>query len=388
MRLRLHYLDGLRGLAALYVVLHHAFLEVASVRGWLSDRTVEATRWAWNGQIAVQIFIALSGYCLMMPVARSGGLKGGWAGFIKRRARRILPPYYAALALTLAVTAFVPGMNEPHGLRWDLTLPATTWDVVTSHLLLVQDFSPQWISKISYPMWTIAQEWHIYFVFVLCLLPIWRKAGILATILFAFAVSVVLQRFPPGHDFHFAAPEFLFFFAAGMGAATISFPGDIPWLALVRDRAPWALLTATLWGAYLFIMLSRPDLTQISTWRLTAPAAAAILSTLVCCTDSAQRANGANYLRRVCEWKAVVVLGTFSYSLYLVHAPILAMFTLAMRRGHVPGGLAVAIELLGAVPIAVAASYAFHLCAERPFMLGQPKNLPRAEKVAILDTAP
>ena len=71
-RLRLHYLDGLRGLAALHVVLLPSFVEIADVKGWLPDVWVERTRWVWNGRISVQIFIALSGYCLMRPVARAG----------------------------------------------------------------------------------------------------------------------------------------------------------------------------------------------------------------------------------------------------------------------------------------------------------------------------
>jgi peptidoglycan/LPS O-acetylase OafA/YrhL len=386
-RLRLHYLDGLRGLAALYVVLHHSFLEVAAVKGWLPNRWGEATKWAWNGQIAVQVFIVLSGYCLMMPVARYGSLKGGWAGFIKRRARRILPPYYAALALSLAIIFVVPGMGLQHGLRWDITLPATGWGVLGSHLLLLQDLRDDWIHKINYPMWSIAQEWQIYFVFAFLLLPMWRYTGILTTVFFAFLVSVAIGRIP-GHDLTFAAPEFLFLFSVGMCAATISFAGSSKWLTFARDRVPWALLTAGFWMGYAALMLRRPELTQIHSWRLTLLAGAAMLSTLALCTNSSQNRQGNNFLLRLCESESVVILGTFSYSLYLVHAPILAMFTLALHHWQAPGLLATAVELFIAVPVATAFAYGFHLVAERPFMLGHPESLKRAEKAAILDTAP
>ena len=41
-----------------------------------------------------------------------------------------------------------------------------------------------------------------------------------------------------------------------------------------------------------------------------------------------------------------------------------------------------------AVPLALAVAYGFHLLFERPFMRGHPANLKRAEKAAVLDTAP
>ena len=115
-RARFDYLDSLRALAALTVVVLHAVQQyglglddwgVASVRGWLGAGAVDAgivlayerlVRWAF---FAVQVFIIISGFSLMITVARSpdGRLGGGLRDFFARRARRILPPYYAALAL-------------------------------------------------------------------------------------------------------------------------------------------------------------------------------------------------------------------------------------------------------------------------------------------------
>ena len=121
---RLAFLDGLRGLAALYVVLHHAALEVRGASPW---RVVEWSRGLLrHGHFAVAVFIVLSGYCLMRPVANDprGRLRGGIVGYLGRRARRILPPYYAALGLCWLLIAVVPGLNQAQGLRWDRALPA------------------------------------------------------------------------------------------------------------------------------------------------------------------------------------------------------------------------------------------------------------------------
>ena len=100
--LRLHYLDGLRGLAALYVTLHHAYLQVfPNPEQVLPVALAWGTHWLEYGSFSVAIFIVLSGYCLMLPVAKSGVLTGGAWHYIQRRARRIIPPYYAAIAFTL-----------------------------------------------------------------------------------------------------------------------------------------------------------------------------------------------------------------------------------------------------------------------------------------------
>ena len=385
--LKLEYLDGLRGFAALYVVLHHAFMHVAEVKGELPPEWIGATNWARNGRIAVQVFIALSGYCLMLPISRSGHLRGGWLAFIKRRARRILPPYYAALILSLAVIRLVPGMNVTSGLYWDMALPATTSKVLVSHLVLLQDLSEHWILKINPVMWSLAQEWQIYFVFVFILLPVWRWIGIEAVILFTLAVSLMVRHLP-GHNFSVAAPEFLYLFAAGMCAANINFPGDAPRLVFLRDRLPWGGLATVLWVAYFGCTIAHPDFEHVGSWRYAVLVGAATCSLLVSCTNAAQNSGAYHPLLRLCERPSMVKLGSFSYSLYLTHFLVLSLFALSMRHLQIHGAPALAVEILVAVPTAVATSFLFHRLAERPFMLGRPQTTLRAEKAAILDTAP
>src|SRR5205807_888516 len=99
---------------------------------------------------AVTTFIVISGFCLMLPVAIAGGtLKGGAKQFYQRRARRILPPYYAALALSVAI-ALARGV------------PVTNGSLI-SHALLIHDFGASWIFDINGALWSIAVEWQLYF---------------------------------------------------------------------------------------------------------------------------------------------------------------------------------------------------------------------------------
>src|SRR5258706_10533817 len=139
-KLRLSYLDGLRAVAALYVVLFHA---VAGFAVGLSGAFRGLQILFGFGHEAVAIFIVLSGYCLMLPVARSAGgqLKGGFAGYLGRRAFRILPPYFATLALSLLLIRYVPVLAHG-GTRtiWDDSLPGVGLGPIAWHLLLVNNW--------------------------------------------------------------------------------------------------------------------------------------------------------------------------------------------------------------------------------------------------------
>src|SRR5262249_58554487 len=88
---RLRGLDGVRGLAALFVVVNHVFLR--AFPGYPVDR---APFWAAPfiyGRFAVVVFIVLSGFSLALSPARHGWRLDGVASFARRRALRILPAY-------------------------------------------------------------------------------------------------------------------------------------------------------------------------------------------------------------------------------------------------------------------------------------------------------
>ena len=95
-RLHLQFLDGMRGLAALYVATAHIVGESAAGQSRFWQFSLH---WLLFARLSVAVFIVLSGYCLMIPVARNtaGEIPGGFTAYIKRRSRRILPPYYLAL---------------------------------------------------------------------------------------------------------------------------------------------------------------------------------------------------------------------------------------------------------------------------------------------------
>src|SRR5205085_2860984 len=111
---RLAGLDGVRGLAALFVVMNHVFLR--AFPGYPVDRAPFWAGWFIYGRFAVVVFIVLSGFSLALSPSRRDWRLDGVSRFVRRRARRILPAYWAALAFSLAVAWLVarpPGQGVP-----------------------------------------------------------------------------------------------------------------------------------------------------------------------------------------------------------------------------------------------------------------------------------
>ena len=175
---RVEWLDGVRALAAFFVVLHHSWL--MTVGGYPATNGPWFTDWLVYGHLAVSVFIVVSGYSLTLTPAKHGmQLKGGWWGFLRRRFWRIVPPYWAALGLVaVLIGAGLTGpANGPEFSPRDFFV----------HLFLVQDA----IGNVSPngAFWSIAVEWHIYFLFPLLLVG-FRRFGIGAMLILVSALIV------------------------------------------------------------------------------------------------------------------------------------------------------------------------------------------------------
>ncbi len=241
-RVKLAFLNGLRGLAALYVLLYHLYY---APKG-LSPVLVHALSWLRFGHYAVAVFIVLSGYCLMLPVVRSedGRLRGGMWNYLKRRAIRILPPYYAALALSLALILLSHRSTHALGIQTNDTFFQASMapGSLISHLLLLHSWNKNWIETIDGPMWSVSIEWQIYFLFPLLLLPLWRRFGSLAAIAAGLLVGVVPYLvLPKGQNFEWACPWYTGLFAMGMAGAVVGFSTN-PRLMRLHQRLPWGWL--------------------------------------------------------------------------------------------------------------------------------------------------
>ncbi|MBW4624471.1 MAG: acyltransferase [Brasilonema octagenarum HA4186-MV1] len=377
-RLRLAYLDGIRGLAALYVVLVHCWEPSLAEALQPALLWLPIAKFLRYGIFAVVVFIVLSGYCLMLPVVRSDKkyLSGGLLGFFKRRIRRILPPYYAALILCSLIGVFVLWIEQTANLGWDeerlsnlkgLFSPSFSFKDILCYLLLIQNFGSSYINKINGPTWTVAVEWQIYFVFAIFLIPIWRRLGLLPTLTIAFVVGITLN-YLMGELSSTVHPWFLGLFALGMAAAEINF-SQKPFLVKMKKSLPWDKLAAVFTCFGFLTEWIRFNLIQdMPEWVIHYFIAFGAACFLIYCTNFFINGKPLPPAVRFLESPRIVGLGVFSYSLYIIHAPIVwLVFQILLSMHLSPSMLAVKWFVIG-VPLSILVAYVFYRFCERPFM--------------------
>ena len=350
---RERYLDGLRAIAALHVTFSHTFMEIYppefGVRPqelWLRILTYEMS----ISGLGVALLVVLSGYSLSLSARRGGWrLRDGKAAFVARRARRLVPPYMVALALSLLLSATL--LSKETGTHWDASVPFTTTDVV-AHLLLLQDVLGDPYT-ISHPLWSIAVTWHIYLAFPLMLWAV-RRYGVLrtATIIVFFTAFITLGTRGQNSLFAIRTAELYGAFMLGLAALELTRAGGVVTLRGRTRRPPWVgiAVVLSLWSG-----LVNDD-------------NHALLYVAMACLMVAVGTGGARPLRALLEWRPLVWLGTISFSLYLVHGPIVHLVWLELLDplGLGVGEPAALFALFAtAIPATILVAWGFYHAVER-----------------------
>ena len=103
---RFHFLDGLRGIASLMIVVHHAFtaniVKALIIRGYPNA----GFYLAYFTQSGVELFFVLSGVVLLRPYLR-GQREFKTLDYLVRRIKRIYPPYLVALLFAAGVCWYI-----------------------------------------------------------------------------------------------------------------------------------------------------------------------------------------------------------------------------------------------------------------------------------------
>jgi peptidoglycan/LPS O-acetylase OafA/YrhL len=364
-RPRLDYLDGFRGLSAVIIATYHA--QLFTGYGISTSSLPPYFRFLSTlisyGHLAVPVFIVISGYSLTIPVALNPDkkLKGGFGAYIKRRAKRILPPYYFALALFIILIYAVPLLNIKQNTAWDSKIPLD-FPSIASHILLIHNFNTEWISKIDGPLWSVATEWQIYFLLPV-LIFLWKKFNLLTSVTIAVLVGIAVSAvFIPARTMNF---WFVGLFALGMLGAVINFSKEQFWINISKT-VPWKLVIYA--GTFMLILLL-----VVSKFKNISPL---ILDTLVGSYVAVLLTGFTfiemNELKRpwflnILNFRVCMNLGLFSYSIYLIHSPFLALINLLTL--HVPFSNASRLMFMEivAVPVAILISYIFYILVEKRF---------------------
>lgn len=317
-------LQILRGVAATLVVLFH--LQAAAVA---EGHDPGLLRWFHGGEAGVDVFFVLSGFVIFH--ATMGRQDQGAAWFLRQRFWRIVPPYWAALGLTLVAMA---GLAI---LRGDWSAWPDGWRLVVSVLLLPL---PDQVMAVA---WTLTVEGLFYLVFAAGFFRFGARGAMGTLIAWALLTQGLKHA-------HVSLPGWL---GLILYSGVIEFPfGGLIALAHAAGWRRGAGL-ATLAGA-LGLMAVVTGLLPFSwgrEWVAGLPSAALVYGLA---------AGG----WRMPDW--TLVWGEASYMLYLLHLLVFSVAGTFLRMaGVAPYGSLVRMLALGVLATAVSVMAA--LRAERPY---------------------
>ncbi len=362
----LGFLDGVRGLAALWVVIGHSMI----FGGWYWAKFPEPL-------IAVDVFMFVSGYLMVHQWTRRVGAGDTWnrvaaVEFWIRRFFRIVPIYYLCLVVMFAawgpLSEGFEALQAANPERWANQGPyrLENWDTGPVNGVLRFTFLfgliPSYAVSSFTGDWSLSLEMQFYAVFPFAVMAL-RRWGPAPVAWFALVVALAfkeatlrVQGMMPGSMWVFPLPSILLLkmpvFLVGMILADVN--------RLFRSEPGRGALALTL---ALFVA-------ALTSWYVVAVAAL----TFFLVTDSPVLTGGARQwqgrLSRVLGNRFMTVLADASYSVYLFHSlviPLAGGWLLREAWFEALPGRSRVIVLLG---IVLAATYplaiALHYWVERP----------------------
>jgi peptidoglycan/LPS O-acetylase OafA/YrhL len=193
---RLRFLDGLRGWAAVVVLLHHVFIDGLPANALMADRSLWAKVFFLNGTLAVSVFFVISGFSLSIRYLETGN-GSGLGRIAAGRYLRLALPILAICAITYAL--LVSGLIPPPAQR---PAPLDQFLAFTPTIERLLNFS-LWKVFVAYsaadtydpPLWTMTYEFFgsfMVFAVVASLRPSRLRTVMLAVL---FAVLAALQTY-------------------------------------------------------------------------------------------------------------------------------------------------------------------------------------------------
>lgn len=335
-------IDLLRGVAVLLVVLFHLHRESGVP---VVDAIWEPFRaFGWSG---VDLFFVISGFCIHWGYGQPGRRFAPWS-YLRRRFRRIYPPYLIAVAisaLVLAIAVLLRGIGRGSGPGYEVVSLCQ----LGTHFLLIHNLWPETAVGINPALWTIAIEFQFYLVY-LAFRPLLQRWGWLAAFALSLAAHSAAHQLVAG-----SVPEvwnvFKYWLEWVIGAAVAEL-----YRRKLRPRFTWPLFLS---GAALLLglMALGPAATTLMRPLWAVGFALLVLGVLW---------GPQGYL---VQWPGLVLirLGTISYSVYLIHLPMFQRIDHYVVARFDPGfGRLVAMLLT--LALVVGASAIFYQLCERPFL--------------------
>jgi peptidoglycan/LPS O-acetylase OafA/YrhL len=315
------FLDHFRGIAIIAVLLVHTLSTVYVYdalpwRGWFRDFSVPVSYLCFLpfsfGAAGVAIFFVVSGFCIHMSFQQQGQR---WGSFFIRRIFRIYPAYLAALIFSILL---IMGYSRLSVHSHDF------WLELLTHLFLIHNYDPSTFYGINASFWSLAIEAQLYLLYP-ALLVLVAKLGWHRTMVILAGCELLIR----GMDGLIQTV-----------GATNTVGGQISWFLTCSPLGYWFS-----WSLGAFIadaFLKNQPLPFIKTspiWWL----ALAIISYFVKPLDSfrfllfavltavvaSKLLSGARPKIKAPAFSLDILrnIGLWSYSIYLLHQPLLLMYS-------------------------------------------------------------
>ena len=355
---RFEIIDGVRGLAALTVVLHHLLI-------------------VKFGAYAVIVFFVISGYCIAAATEASRRRGSTFKSFMGRRLHRIYPPYFFAVVfyvLTRVAKTAATGHNflARPWTDWLQTLTLTQWLSLPFHP--VQD-APQNPTLIVAAFWSLNYEEQFYLVMAIALaLSIGCGLRIAWLVLLLGALGLLWNLAWPGG---WITGFFLEYWAEfALGAVLFYVLCVYPSRGARIAFAVFASVLALYCVHHLMPLHGEPLPSERAYGELAVASSFALIMFFL-------RPLSA-WIAQHWVWKPFAALGAVSYSLYLVHQFNLTVVEWAAHR--IAGHAAESVRLGVMVVLHVTIATAFWSLCERPFLNKKPRSaeLPQSTPAQVL----
>jgi peptidoglycan/LPS O-acetylase OafA/YrhL len=295
-------LTGVRFLLAFWVVLHHISGKGLMLSSFTSSLPAPMQVLIRGGYLAVQTFFVLSGFVLAQNYATAKWDTGSLRRYVAARIARIYPVYVFSL---LVVSPFI----------WDAMIRPTRTaghkiSLITAYTFLLQGWKGNLGVGWNTPAWTLSCEFFFYMCFPL-LLPSLMKAGkawLIGVLALTLVVPIVLRQY--GVPGEWKPVYHLSDFVAGIAASRIFDLSHARW----RGKGLWLYLPATIAGALLIVY---PETMQGTYGDLNAGLRPLNVLALL------GLAYGGGFLAKWLSGSTMDYLGKASYSLYILHVPVL-----------------------------------------------------------------
>lgn len=343
---RLTQLDGLRGFASAVVLVCHGLAFLPGIGDIFLDRSTplnHAEAWLvfsplhvlWNGTAAVYVFFVLSGFVLVLPYV-GGGSNQRWTSYYPRRLLRLYVPVWGSIALALVLALAVPRSQLDGSSAWSRQYlePVDPGNIFRGLTIVFGG------TELNPPLWSLL--WEVGFSL---LLPLYILVAVRGRLSYLSRMLLCLGFIAIGSLTGIQALIYLPVFALGalLGARWKSGPGrSVPTAAAALILLASLVLLNSEWYGY----------DELPAHEVAVAVGALAIVWLFTVSPRAAIVGNSPFAQ---------FLGRVSFSLYLVHMPVLfALITVTI--GHVGILAAVMIGMLGSIIVAVA----FYWAVEKP----------------------